>query len=81
MQIFFGIIIGLLIAILIFTILAFFRSRIEETIEITGRSIESAGPRERGAIFMPEEDIEIERQEIINKNRKEGRDTRLSDLQ
>jgi len=80
MMIFLGIIIGLLIAILVFSILSFFRSRIEKAMVITGQAIESAGPREKGAIFIPEEDIEIERQEIINKNRKEGRDTPLSDL-
>jgi len=76
-----GIIIGLIISVLIFSILAFFRAGIEKRVRIIETVIGSAGPREKGAIFIPENDAEIFRQELIKKNKKEGKDTRLSELE
>lgn len=75
-----GIIAGLLIALLFVLVLVFFRSQVETKIKIVERWVESNGPRPTGGVFIPEDDAEVVRKEIIEKNRKEGKDTRLSDL-
>jgi hypothetical protein len=75
-----GIIIGLLIAILIFTILAYFRAGMERKMRIVERRLEAAGPQPKAHIFIPEEETAIARKEIIEKNKREGRDTRIDEL-
>lgn len=76
----FGIIIGLLIAILIFTILAYFRAGMERKLRIVERRLEAAGPKPKAQIFLPEDESAIARKEIIEKNRREGKDTRIDEL-
>lgn len=76
----FGLIIGLVLATLIFVILAFFRAGIEKRVRIIETTLGNAGPKPKGAIFMPEDESDIIRKEQIEKNRKEGRDTPLSEL-
>lgn len=75
-----GIIIGICISILIFTIMCFFRAGIEKRIKIIETQLGQAGPKPKGYIFEPEEDIEQARRELIEKNKKEGKDTPLQDL-
>jgi len=75
-----GYIIGLLTAILIFTILAFFRAGIEKRIKIIENRLGNVGPRPKGVILLPESDEELSRKEIIEKNRKAGKDTPISEL-
>lgn len=75
-----GIIIGLLIAALIFATLAFFRSAIEKQVHVTRAQIEALGPKPKGGIFLPEDENEITRQEVIRKNSAQGKDTPLKDL-
>lgn len=77
---FLGIIIGLLLAILVFAILAFFRVGIERKIQIIER-LQHIGPQETGEIFMPEEDADVVREEKVRENNKKGLATKLSDLQ
>lgn len=81
MQILLGILIGLVIATLIFAILAFFRAGIEKRVRIIENVLGNAGPKEKGAIFIPEDDAEIARREHIARNRAQGKDTPLSELQ
>jgi hypothetical protein len=76
-----GVIVGILIATLIFAILAFFRAGIEKRVKIIETRLASAGPKVRGAIYMPESEEEEARQEIIRKNRAMGKDTPISELQ
>jgi len=76
----FGLIIGLLISILIFVILAFFRAGIEKRVRIIENRVGNAGPKTKGAIFIPEDEAELSRQEIIERNKKEGRDTPIEEL-
>lgn len=80
MYIIIGIIIGLIVATLIFSILAFFRAGIEKRVKIIETTLLNAGPKPEGAIIMPEDDIALSRKEIIEKNRKAGKDTRFDEL-
>lgn len=75
-----GIIVGLLIAILIVATLTYFRRVLETKISVIEKFIEARGPKAKGFIIEPEEDIERERSKILAKNRKQGRDTPLDDL-
>ena len=80
MQILIGIIIGILIATLIFVVLAFFRGGIERKIKIIESTLYNAGPKPKGYIFEPEDDKDIIRKEKLEENRKKGIDTPLSEL-
>ena len=75
-----GYIIGILTAILIFMILAYFRASIEQRIKIIEKQMWNAGPKPKGAILLPEDDAEIARREIIEKNRAVGKDTHIDEL-
>lgn len=75
-----GLIAGLLIATMIFAILAFFRAGIEKRIRIIETVLGNAGPKPKGHIFMPEDESDIIRKEQIEKNSREGRDTPIADL-
>ena len=77
----FGIILGFVIAILIVATLTFFRRTIEHRVNIIEKQIESVGPKPKGFIIDPPDEIDDMRNEIIEKNKQEGRDTPISDLQ
>mgnify|MGYP001567242956 FL=1 len=76
-----GLITGIIVSALIFAILAFFRAGIEKRIKIIETRLGNAGPQVRGAIYLPEDESELTRKEIIERNKKEGRDTHISELQ
>ena len=80
MELTLGIILGIVISSLIFTILAFFRAGIEKRVKIIETVLGQAGPRPTGAIFMPEDEVEIDRKKIIEENRRHGKDTPISEL-
>ena len=75
-----GVIIGLLIGILAIVTLAYLRPLIQNKIDVAKTQVENAGPRPKGFIVEPESDAEQARQKIIEKNRKMGRPTPISDL-
>jgi len=75
-----GTITGFLISILIFVILAFFRSAIEKRIIVVEKVLSSAGAKPRGFIIEPKDEIELIREEIIKENKIHGKDTKISDL-
>lgn len=75
-----GLITGLLVATMIFAILAFFRAGIEKRVRIIETVLGNAGPKPKGYVYVPEDESDIIRKEQIEKNRKEGRDTPLSEL-
>lgn len=76
-----GLITGIIVSTLIFAILAFFRAGIEKRLKIIETRLGNAGPQVRGAIYLPEDEAELTRKEIIERNKKEGRDTHISELQ
>lgn len=80
MQLLLGVIIGLLVSILILVSLMFFRRTIEQKSVILEAQMSNVGPRPRGMVIEPEDDAELTRQQIIDRNRKNGRDTHISEL-
>lgn len=75
-----GVLIGFAIAVLIVATLAFFKKAIMPHIEIVEQKLENAGPQRRGFIVEPESDADEAREEHYEKNRREGRDTPISEL-
>jgi len=75
-----GIIIGLLIALLVITTIIFLRNPIEKHISIIEKRVSSAGPRPKGYIVEPIEEAEEIREQIIEDNRKQGKDTNINEL-
>lgn len=75
-----GFIAGLVMSAMVFTILAFFRAGIEKRVKIIETVMGNSGPKPRGAIFVPDDDATIARQEHINANQKAGKDTRIEEL-
>lgn len=76
-----GYIAGLLTAILVIVVLVYLRHPIEKTLKVVEKHIELAGPRPRGFVIEPPDEAEEVRQSVIAKNRAQGRDTKLSELQ
>lgn len=81
MQFALGFITGIILGILIFAILAYFRAGIEQRVKVIEKIMNATGPKPKGYIDMPEDEAEITRQAIIAKNRKAGKDTPISELQ
>jgi hypothetical protein len=75
-----GLLTGLGISALIFIILAFFRAGIEKRVRIVETVLGQAGPKPKGAIFLPEDEATIARQEHIAKNKAAGKDTPIDEL-
>lgn len=80
LGIFIGIIIGLLLAVLFVATLAYFKKTVERHIERIVKVAETAGPQPRGFIVEPDDEATEARQEIIEKNKRQGKDTKLSEL-
>ncbi len=59
----------------------FFRAGIEKRIKIIETQVGNAGPKPKGAIFIPDDEADIIRKEYIAKQQAAGRDTPISDLQ
>jgi len=77
MELYFGIIIGLIIATLFFIVVAFFRSGIDKKVDIIEQVLER---KEKGYIFEPEDEQDIIRKEKIEENNKLGLDTPFDEL-
>lgn len=75
-----GYIAGIVTAGLIFVILAFFRAGIEKRIKIIETVLTRAGPKPKGAIFLPDDEADVIRQERIRENSAAGRSTSLEEL-
>lgn len=75
-----GVVIGLVLAVLVVAVLAYFRKAVEKTVQIIETKLAAAGPQPRGFVFEPEDEAETARQEIIDRNRQDGRDTPISEL-
>lgn len=75
-----GIIIGLLLAILAVVTMIFLKAPIQSKTNFIEKAIANAGPRPKGFLFDPPDELDEEREKIIEKNRREGRDTPIDDL-
>lgn len=75
-----GILVGATFSLLIVLTMVFFRSGIERRVNVIEKQIAIKGPRPKGYIFEPQEEGEAMRQEIIAKNNRAGKDTKVSDL-
>lgn len=80
MQFLLGFLCGIAVSALMFVIMAFFRAAIERKMIVLTKRLEDAGPKPRGFIFEPPTEDEEAREEIIERNRRAGRDTRISEL-
>lgn len=80
MELALGIIIGLVIAVLIMVTLLYFRKPIEQKIGIVEKQVGAVAARGKGFIVEPSSDAEEFRAGVIEKNRKQGKDTRYEEL-
>ena len=76
----FGLLGGWISAILILIAILFFRRVIEHQLTLVEKQVGIMGPRPKGFIVEPQTDADEIRREIIEKNRRQGRDTKLSEL-
>ena len=75
-----GFIVGLLLALFTLLVLTYFRSSIEKRITIIEKKIQEAGPKPKGFVITPVDEAEEARQEIIERNKKVGKVTRMEEL-
>lgn len=77
---FLGVITGILVSIFLLSVLIYFRSQVERKIKTVERWIETSGPRPKGEVFIPEDDAQIVRNQIIQENKRLGKDTYIDEL-
>ena len=75
-----GYIAGIVTSALIVLTLVFFRSSVEKKIQVIERKVEQAGPKPKGFVYEPKDDSETARDEIIERNRRAGKDTSIAEL-
>lgn len=75
-----GYIAGVVTSALIVLTLIFFRSQVEKVVKIVERKVETAGPKPKGFVFEPKDESELAREEIIERNRRAGKDTSIAEL-
>lgn len=76
-----GILVGEIISLIIFVVLIFLRSLIEQKVKIIEKQVNSINPiRPKGGIFIPPSEADEIREDIIKKNKALGKDTKLSEL-
>ena len=75
-----GFIAGVATCVFVAIVLAYFRRPIISALSVAETKISNAGPRPRGAVFFPDNEADIARREIIEKNAAQGKDTPISEL-
>lgn len=78
MEIFIGLVMGILISILICLFYLIFRKDIEKGFDKVEKTVKVR--KKKGFLVNLPSEIEQQRQEIIERNKKQGLDTKLSDL-
>jgi len=81
MEFILGLIAGLVVATLIVVTITFFKSPILHTARTVGTAISNAGPRPKGMVYMPPDEADEAREEIIEENKKKGLNTTIDELQ
>ena len=76
-----GFIVGLVVATFVAVVLTYFKRPIVSTITMAEAQLINAGPRPRGAIYMPRDEADVARDRIVAENRAKGKDTHISELQ
>ena len=61
--------------------MTYFRRVIEHKVTVIEKQIEMVGPRPKGFIIEPDSEADEIRAGIIARNRSQGRDTKLSELE
>jgi hypothetical protein len=75
-----GLIVGILVALLLIASSIYLRIPIESTVRSAKATIEPFAPRPKGYVFEAEDEATQARNEIIARNKKAGKDTRLTEL-
>jgi hypothetical protein len=75
-----GIIIGIAISILVAVLIVFLKHPIQQKVIQVEKAISNEGPRPKGYVLEPSDDMADAREEIIERNKKLGRDTPIEDL-
>ena len=76
----FGVLTGLAVAILFVITLIYFKGPVVHVTEVIKKQVVNAGPREKGHIYEAPSEAEDMRQDIIEKNRAQGKDTKIDEL-
>ena len=77
----FGLLVGLVLALLVLTIILCFRRSIERTLYRLDDKIVKRTSQGRGEVIFPKDDAEEARERIVKENAKRGRDTTFEELQ
>ena len=75
-----GVLVGLVIATLLAVLYAVFSAPIASFTLPVKTALTNAGPRPKGHIFLPEDEAETARKELLRENAKRNIDTPISDL-
>ncbi len=75
-----GVVAGLILATLVAATAIYLNKAVAPHVHSAIARIENAGPRQRGFIVEPAPEAEEARQRIIERNRKQGRDTHIDEL-
>ena len=76
-----GLIAGLALATFVATVLILIRKPLYQATLPIVKVLENAGPREKGGIYIPRDDAEVARDNIVAENRERGLDTKIEELQ
>ena len=76
-----GFIAGVVVATFVAAVLAYFRKPIISMLATAETALGNAGPRPRGAIYMPRDEADAVRDRVVSENRAKGKDTPISELQ
>lgn len=74
-----GLLTGLLLSCLVFIVLTFYRSAIEQRIRVVERKILSLNPP-AGSVYTPPTEVEEWQRSVIEENRKLGLSTNIEDI-
>lgn len=75
-----GIMTGLLLSLVVISLLTFFRRIIEHKITMIEKYVDQVSPSPKGFIVEPDSEADVLRAQIIEENRKLGKDTPIQDL-
>jgi len=75
-----GLIVGLLLSIIAILTMIYFKIKIQKFVKNVETVVERASPNLKGGIFIPKDEDQIAREEIIKKNKEAGKDTPISEL-
>ena len=74
-----GLLTGLLLSCLVFLMLTFYRSAIEQRIRVIERKVQGLHPH-TGSVYMPPSEVEEWQRSVIEENKKNGFTTNIEDI-